>query len=239
MNVIAVVAAGASLAGALITVVLGAVFERRRQRAERTQARLDLAERYSQPLLAAASALASRLGNADARQVEEFTTADGARGARYLDYLRYETLYRIGRYLCWVHLIARELRVMDLGNEQRNRELVRRLGAVQHAISDRTGDLTFMLLGGEQWALGELMVDPDSPDGDPRCISYIAFRERMTDPSFARWFIGLRADVDSLAADLPRALPRIRRIRAALHDLIQLLDPHRLWEPFDETEPAG
>ncbi|MFF5992791.1 hypothetical protein [Prauserella flavalba] len=234
-NAVAVIAALISVSGALVTVVLGARFERRRQLEQRRQERLDHTDRYSGPLLAAASALASRLRNVmDPEQITEFSAADEPRSQRYLDYAINETMYRIGRYLCWVHIVSREVRVLDFGNEERNRELVRRLAAVQGAISSRDGDLTFMLLGGEQWALGELMIDPDSPADDPACISYVAFVDRLDDPAFARWFQPLQQDIAAYIPDPARARPRLTAITEALDELIALLDPRGIWVPFNE-----
>ncbi|TKG73190.1 MULTISPECIES: hypothetical protein [Prauserella] len=238
-NALAVIAALTSVSGALVTVVLGARFERRRLLEQRRQERRDHTDRYSGPLLAAASSLASRLRNVmDPEQVKEFSSEDEQRGQRYLGYAINETLYRIGRYLCWVHITSRHVRVLDMGNEERNRQLVRRLAAVQRAISSRDGDLTFMLLGGEQWALGELMVDPDRPADDPGCISYVKFVDRLDDPKFARWFQSLKQDIAAYISDLERARPRLTAITEALDDLILLLDPRGIWVPFDESIDA-
>lgn len=235
-NALAVIAALTSVAGAVVTVLLGARFERRRHLDQRQQERQEHTDRYSGPLLAAAGSLASRLRNViDPRQIDEFTSADDQRSQRYFDYAVNETLYRIGRYLCWVHIVSREIRVLDLGNEERNRELVLRLGAVQHAISSRDDDLTFMLLGGEQWALGELMVDPDRPTDDPRCISYVRFVDRLDDPRFAHWFQPLKQDIAAYLQNPGRALPRLTAITKALDDLVTLLDPRAIWVPFNES----
>ncbi|MGW5647976.1 hypothetical protein [Saccharopolyspora sp. NPDC003762] len=238
-NALTVIAALTSVVGAIVTALLGARFERRRHLEQRKQERQDHTDRYSGPLLAAASSLASRLRNVmDTDQINEFTSVDDQRSRRYLDYAVNETLYRIGRYLCWVHIISREIRVLDLGNEERNRELVLRLGAVQHAISSRDGDLTFMLLGGEQWALGELMVDPDHPAEDPRCISYVRFADHLDDPRFARWFQSLKQDIATYLQNPAQAKPRLIAITKALDDLVALLDPRGIWAPFDESIDA-
>lgn len=232
-NLVAVLAAITSLTAALATVLLGAYFEHRRQRAHRENTRQDVADRYSQPLMASASALASRLGNATTGQIREFTTTEGERGDRYRDYLLHETLYRLARYLCWVHIISRELRVLDLGNQERNRELVLRVATVQREMSRRDIDLTFMLLGGEQAALGELMAERDGPDGEPRCMSYVTFRERVdSDPGFRRWFEPLIQDIASLATGPERGAARLAAVRAALMELVEVLDPEHIWVPF-------
>lgn len=233
-TVVAVIAAVTSLAAAITTVLLGAMFERRRHAEQREHERQDHADRYSQPLLAAASSLASRLGNATPQQVREFSTTGGE---RYRSYLIHETLYRVARYLCWVHIITREIRALDLGNEDRNRELVKRIASVQHAISNRDGDLTFMLLGGEQAAIGELMVERDGSDSEPRCMSYVTFTERFDiDKRFHRWFDSLLTDLTAFAADPSHGGERLERIRAALNRLIELLDPKQIWVPFRDSD---
>lgn len=140
--------------------------------------------------------------------------------------------------------------MLDLGNEARNRELVLRLGAVQHAISRRGGDLTFMLLGGEQWALGELMVAAVRPADDLRCISYVEFVisyvefvDRLEEPRFDRWFQSLKQDIATYLSDPEAAQPQLTAIATALDELVALLDPRGIWVPFDEninaTRAAG
>ncbi|MGH3357920.1 MAG: hypothetical protein ACRDO7_03895 [Nocardioidaceae bacterium] len=221
--------------------VLGAVFDRRRRDSERDQARQDRAERYSQPLMAAASSLAARLGNAmDVKQVEEFAGRRKHYAARFEDYMVYETLYRLARYLCWVHLVTRELRVLDLGNRERNRDLVTRIADVQAAMNRRSDDLDqelpFLLLGGEQSTLAELMIERDLPDGEPRCMSYVTFRTRLQDESFRQWFEPLLHDIRAHPTAPMKGGQRLKAVETALYALIDVLDPDRIWIPFQEAD---
>ncbi len=57
------------------------------------------------PLLQAAHTLLTRLDNVGKfNQIEEFPKLP----PRFRDYARYETVYRIARYLCVVHMVWRE-----------------------------------------------------------------------------------------------------------------------------------
>lgn len=249
---VAVIAAITSLAGAIATVVLGAVFERRRHveqhelerrrlveqhelerqddAAQRAQKRQDRTDRYSQPLMDAAQALASRIGNAlDERQVNEFRDAEARYAERYARDMRYESLYRYARFICWMHIVIGEIRVLDLGNERRNEALVKKLSKVGQALSERNGQL-FLLLGGEQRTIGELMVESDE-QGGRRCISSIEFKRRIDrDRDFIEAFTPLSADLMAYVGDPSKGRGRLEKTRAALEELIRLLDPREIWD---------
>ncbi|MFC4002647.1 hypothetical protein ACFS2C_04045 [Prauserella oleivorans] len=236
MNTVSVVAATISVAGALVTLLLGALIESGRRRAQRREARRDLASTYSEPLLQAAASLASRLGNAEIGQITEF----GSRlPERFRDYAVYESMYRFARYLCWVQIIASEVHFLDLGTRRRNRRLVEHLAAVQVVISDRHtyGNLAFQLLGGEQWALGSLLVEPvRDGNGRSRCMSYVEFRRRLgSDPEFRRWFEPLERDLNDLLDGRRDGRERLDALEAQLRRLIRFLDPARVWAPFDDA----
>lgn len=231
MNTVSVLAAGVSLASALVTVVLGAVFERRRTSSERRARLRHRSRRYSEPLLQAATAVRSRLGNA--HQFAMFRDAD----ERFRDYAVYESLYRVGRYLCVVHLLWREVRFLDFGGRRHNKELIERVAAVRSVLNDYSGELRaspFLVLGGEQEAIGELMIDPASDEaGPPRCLSYPDFRERLDDdPRFARWLGPLEKDIRLLVTTGERPA-RFVPLEPALDQLIKFLDRHRVWRPWN------
>jgi hypothetical protein len=227
-NTVSVLAAAVSVAGALATVVLGAIFEHRRNQAQRRTQLRHRASRYSVPLLQAAYSLHARLGNVDLTQIGEFR--DGP--DRFQEYARYESLYRFANYLCIVQTMRREVDFLDLGHRKHNRELIERLGAVGQALSNRELG-PFLILGGEQRAIGELLVDPDSPEGGPpRCMSYPAFRDRMRDDAgFARWFEPLLKDIDALMEN-PTIPPRLKAGREALDKLIDFLDTRKIGLPW-------
>ncbi|ONI88073.1 hypothetical protein ALI22I_20245 [Saccharothrix sp. ALI-22-I] len=231
MNAVPVLAAVVSVAGAVVTVVLGAVFERRRTRAQRRAQLRHLASRYSVPLLQAAHSLRGRLGNTVPEQIKEFREGSD----RFRDYARHETLYRMAHYLCIVQIMWREVDFLDLGRRKHNRELIKRLVAVGSAIGNREFG-PFLVLGGEQRAIGDLMVDPDSPkDAPPQCLTYPQFRDRLReDTHFANWFKPLLDDIDAVitSATIP---PRLAHVTAALDELIQFLDKRKIGLPWAEA----
>lgn len=230
MNTVPVLAAVVSVTGAAVTVVLGALFEHRRTRTRRRAQLRHLASRYSVPLLQAAHSLRVRLGNTTPEQIAEFRQGPD----RFRDYARYETVYRIARYLCVVQILWREVDFLDLGRRRHNHELIRRLAAVGTSLSDRRLG-TFLVLGGEQQAIGDLLIDPKNPaDGPPRCLTYPQFRDRLReDNHYAKWFTPLLNDVDSLL-DTETIPPRLRRTAEALDELIDFLDKRKIAAPWGD-----
>jgi hypothetical protein len=234
MGVVTWVAAGVSLASAVATVLLGALFEQRRQRALREEARRGTVGRYAEPLLQAASALRLRLAEAVRRDLGGLLEepAEGAanrhRHQRDIDYYLYDTLYRFGCYLGWSRVLHREPRYLDVGSRERNRELMRLLGAVSAAVTAEAEDWTFQLWTGETWVLGDLMLDPDTSPGDAdRIISTVLFHHEIREnPDFVRWFAPLVEDFGRFAADRHAGRSRLIKVHNALGELIAFLDPH-------------
>ncbi|SDK86948.1 hypothetical protein SAMN04488074_107338 [Lentzea albidocapillata subsp. violacea] len=228
-NVVPVLAAAVSVTGAVVTVLLGAILERRRSRTQRRVRLRHVASRYSVPLLQAAHSLRARLGNTVAEQISEFREGPD----RFGDYARYESLYRLARYLCIVQIMWREVDFLDFGRRRHNRELIKRLVAVGGALSDRTTG-RLLVLGGEQRALGDLMIDPDGP---PRCLTYPQFRDRMRDERFAAWFQPLLDDIDAVVGGEP-VPARHAHVVKALGELTEFLDRRRIGMPWGD-EAAG
>ncbi len=232
MNTISTLAAAISVAGAVVTVGLGAWFEHRRNTSRRRAQLRHRASRYNETLLKAADSVRARLGNVP--QIPKFREAD-----RFRDYAIFETAYRIGRYLCVVHIVSQEVRFLDLGNRRRNQKLVERLGAVRGVLNDygTKYGTSFLLLGGEQEAIGELFVDTTpTGDGPPRCISYPVFRERFeTDERFARWLRPLVGEIEELV-DGGEVPARFADVRTALDELVEFLDRRRIWQPWNVGE---
>ncbi|MGP3922832.1 hypothetical protein [Streptomyces sp. 8N616] len=215
-----------------MTVMLGGLFEWRRQHSDREQARRDRVSRYRDPLLQAAAGLQARLGNTVAILSGRPVTQIAPGTARQDEYNRYESLYRLALYQGWVHILFREAGFLDLGSRRRNRRLVELLAAVRGAIAGhedhgRTG----VLQGGEQQLIGELMVVPEAADqARRRCLGYMEFRVKLeSDPEYARRFQPVLDYIDGLA-DAPEAgLKRLTAVHNTLIDLIDFLDPHRVW----------
>lgn len=154
--------------------------------------------------------------------------ANQHRHQRDVDYYLYDTLYRIGCYLGWSRVLHQEPRCLDVGNPERNRELMRLLGAVSTAVSAEAEDMTFQLWTGETWVLADLMIDPHAPRGDAdRIISALRFHHEIREnPDFGRWFAPLIEDFGRFAADRNAGGLRLIQIHNALGELIMFLDPH-------------
>lgn len=234
MGTVSLVSAVISVAGAVVTVTLGGLFEWRRQRSDREHARRDRVSRYRDPLLQAAAALQARLGNA-VRLLADLPVTEVARDdkARRDEYNRYESLYRFAVYQGWVHILFREAGFLDLGSRRRNRRLVELLSGVNAAIAghDDHGQ-TGVLQGGEQQLIGELMVASDGSDqARRRCLGYMEFRAKLdNDREYARRFQPIFDYIDgSLAKNPVGGLRRLTVVHNALIDLIDFLDPHQVW----------
>jgi len=181
---------------------------------------------YRDPLLDAAQTLQSRIYNiVDQSYLERYLTCGEEDEERYArDY----TVFAIAEYLCWVEIVRRELRFLDAGEVDRNRQLLSHLTRTQVSFQTDRIDAPFQIFRGRQRAIAELMMVPTNAPEGPRseCLGYATFRRRLdTDAEFASWFGRLRADVDVVAASGPEADVRLARLQHDLIDLIDFLDP--------------
>jgi len=209
--VVAVVSAVVALVGAVVAGLMTTWSAQRTRRYEnlleaqrRELSKAEQAEvvlsRYRQPLLAAAHNLQSRLYNiVDQAYLTLYLHCGDSDQERYArDY----TIYVLAEYLCWAEIIRRDLRFLDLGSEDGNRELVRKLDATHRAIGREKAPRALRLFRGEQRAIGELMMAPTGDPGSARyeSLGYVQFCARLDDDlSFARWFQRLRDDIDKVA----------------------------------------
>jgi hypothetical protein len=208
--------------------------------AEQAEAMLS---RYREPLLAAAQNLQSRLYNiVHGRYLVAYLHCGDPDQERYArDY----TVYLLAEYLCWVGIIRRDLRFLDPGSQEGNRELVRKLEAAGGAISHEKLARPLRLFRGEQRAIGELMMIPTGDTGAARyeSLGYVRFCARLDDDQeFAKWFQRLRSDVDEVASTAPAEQTRLIALQNRLIDLIEFLDPDRLRLPSKYRErltPSG
>lgn len=251
MDTLSLVSAVVSVTGAFVTVAVGGLFEWRRQRADRENARRDHVSRYRDPLLQAAAGLQGRLYNVlQYLEGKPVTLVAALDTPRQIEYIRYESLYRFAAYQGWVHILFQEAGFLDLGSRRRNRELVRRLAAVNHAIAGHDDGRTGVLLGGEQQLIGELMVVPvESGRAWRRCLGYLEFHTKVTeDADYAERFAPVLDLIDRVAVRSPETYPadhrRLTLVHNALIDLIDFLDPHDVWvmgprarRPLPEPSP--
>lgn len=210
-------------------------------KAEKTE---EIISRYREPLLLAANSLQSRFHNGvGGEYLHRFLHCGDPEEERYA---RDFTVYAVAEYLCWVEIIRRDLRFLDLGSEGRTREFNRHLERVSWIFLDINEHLQpqFRIFRGQQRAIGELMM-VSAAGGGTECLSYPAFVSKLdNDPEFARWFKRLRQDVDTFVTQDWQGNIRQVHVQWALIDLIDFLDPNRIRltqnrEKLTETSQAN
>jgi len=225
--VVTLVAGAVSVAGATYSTVVAARIEEQRRARSKAELLDDLMARYRDPLLRAAFDLQSRLYNiAEQGFLRRFHTDEDPEAR---EYAATNTLYVIGEYLGWIEILRREVRFLDLGDQERNRVAVDLVDDVRQAfLTDRFGP-ALRIFNGQQRAIGELMSEQSTGPSDGKvrleCIGYAEFVTRLREPDFARWFTRLRADIDNMADAGEADLERLVALQNALVDLVEFLDP--------------
>jgi hypothetical protein len=203
--------------------------QREQDKAEQAEAVLS---RYREPLLLAAQNLHSRIYMIVKNKIlADYLHCGDPELERYgRDY----TVYVFAEYLCWIEIIRRDLRFLDLGTEARNRELVRKVENVQIAMSDVTLPRALRMFRGEQRAIGEVMMTPAAgvQSTANESLGYAQFCTRLDeDPSFTQWFKRLRDGMDQVASANETEQAQMVQVQHSLVDLIEFLDPQRLRLP--------
>lgn len=203
--------------------------QKAQSKAEQAEAILS---RYREPLLNAAQNLHSRLYTfVEHNALDSYLHCGDPDLERYArDY----TVYLFAEYLCWAEIVRRDLRFLDLGSEDNNRELVRLLEANQLAISSEGLPKPLRLFRGQQRAIGELMMTPTDDPGPAHyeSLGYVKFCEQLdNDPTFAQWFHRLRDDLDQVADAQHADQGELIALRHSLVDLIEFADPQQLRLP--------
>jgi len=204
--------------------------EKQRKAEDAAEVAARILHQYRDPLLDAAQTLQSRMAN---------IVANNYLG-RYLHcgdpdeerYARDYTVFALGEYMCWVEIVRRELRFLDVGDVDSNRLLLGHLNQTQVTLQSDAIRGPFQVFRGRQRAIAELMMVPTSATEGPRsdCMGYAAFVKRLDDDEdFASWFARLRADVDVVATRGHD--DRLVQLQNDLVDLINHLDPKLLRIP--------
>lgn len=211
-------------------------FEFQLERQKKQEDAAEVAERilhqYRDPLLDAAQTLQSRTFN---------IVANGYLGSflhcgdpEEEQYARRYTVFAFAEYMCWVEIVRRELRFLDVGDIDHNRQLMTRLLQTQVTLQSDKIRGPFRVFRGRQRAIAELMMQPTGATEGPKneCIGYAAFCQRLDeDPTFARWFQRLLDEVELLATrDYDW---RVVQLQNDVVDLIDHLDPKALRIPPD------
>jgi hypothetical protein len=239
--IITLISAALALLGALAAGVtasrsarLSDELERRRRRETQAEAAERILHQYRDPLLDAAQTLQGRIYNIVRQNyLGRYLHCGDADEERYA---RNYTLYAIGEYLCWVEIVRRELRFLDLGNIERNRKLLAHLTQLQFVFQTDRVKSPFRIFRGRQRAIAELMMVPTNAAEGPRteCVGYAAFDRRLdSDPAFAAWFARLSDDIDVVARSTDADNIRLFQLQRELIDLIDFLDPDAIRIPPD------
>lgn len=229
---VAIITSGTALAVSLGGVGVNVLSATRVRRAQT----MDVMARYRDPLLWAAFELRRRTYGIAAKDLLRRSLATGGRD---WEYAQTNTMFVIAQYLCWVEILRRGIRFLDLGDDAQNRRLVQLIHNItgSFAAMGFTDD-TLRLYRGDQRAIGESMILPAGlQDEDYECLGYAAFTRRLrSDPEFAHWFEPLRAGIAALAeADSPRT-DRLAALHNQISDLVDFLDPHAVRFPSQQRD---
>jgi hypothetical protein len=226
---VAMIASLTSLAVAVGGIPLSYLIAKRQQR----EHDLNLMTHYRDPLLQAAADLRSRLLTI---LVEDFLGRFLVNGREEQKiYAIRHTLFVFAEFLCWMEILRQGVSFLDLGDDARNRRLMRHITIIRRVMFDNQMDPLFWVVMGYQRALGELMIRPDDPSlvRARQCIGYAEFSSRLeTDSTFAHWFDGLAADISELAKREVVRTDRLVALEGAVVDLIDFLDPHNVRYPL-------
>ena len=231
-GIIGLASAGLALLSAVVAGVMASrstrqahELERERRRETQTEAAERILNQYRDPLLDAAHTLQGRLYNIVRQNYfGRFLHCGDPDEERYA---RNYTLFAIGEYLCWVEIVRRELRFLDLGDIQRSRRLLGLLTHLQHTFQTDSLPRPFRLFRGPQRAIAEVMMVPTNAAEGPRteCMGYAAFDRRLdSDPELARWFARLTEDIEVIARSGDAENERLVHLQRNLIDLIDFLD---------------
>jgi hypothetical protein len=241
--VLALLAGALSLFNSVYTTRLASRLEEERRAKTKAELVAELMARYRDPLMQAAFDLQSRIYNIVEQGFLQTHYCNGTDSTK--EYARENTLYVLADYLGWVEILRREVRFLDLGDEVANRAWTARLVAVRTTLLSDRYSPRFRVFNGQQRAIGEIMIVAGGDRaGRPETLGYAGFLARQRDPEFDRWFVDLRADLDTLAnePDLGHE-ERLVALQHALVELIDLLDPKHVRIQSSErhrlTERAG
>ncbi len=150
-------------------------------------------------------------------------------------YARDYTLFAVAEYLCWAEIVRRELRFLDLGNVDRNRELLAHLTKIQVTLQSDQVDSPLRIFRGRQRAIAEVMTLPTTATDGP--AQRMPGLRRLHPPAGHRprvrsWFAQLGQDIDVIATNTVEQNVRLVRLQRDLDR------PDRLPRPRRGTDPG-
>ena len=188
--------------------------EDRQAEAEKT------ARKFREPLGRAAYDLQSRIYNIIRSDFLNAYLKNGDERTR--TYAIKNTLFVIAQYFAWTELVRREIQFIDLGTDEKTRQLSALQDSIYSIWQTSNYHPLFRVFAGEQRAIGERILQKETTGTE--CLGYAGFLDffdRSQDPLLH----AVEADVGALGANLSLALPRLVALQHALVDLLDFLDP--------------
>jgi hypothetical protein len=231
---VAVISGSVAVAGIVLssyatvrTIRIQNELEMRRQQASSRGALEEVMARYKNPLLRSAIDLHGRIYSImEVGFVKRHLESDDT---EWREYAKTSTLFRIAEYFGWIEILRRGVQFLDLGDQERSRELTVQLQQISLAFANthQFPNAAFRLFRDEQRAIGELVIE--TIPGDQRgyqCMGYAHFVDRLdVDPAFARWFNRLSSEMDLMVDPVPGYMDRLTSVHDALISLLEFLDP--------------
>lgn len=186
--------------------------------------------RYREPLARAAYDLQSRFYNI---LEKDFIGVYLVRGSDHdRGYVIDNTAFLIAQYFAWTEIIRRDIQFLDLGQDQKSRDLAHLQDNIYALFQTDQQDFgaAFRVFAGEQRAIGERMTC--DTDRGTQCFGYAAFLDRLSQGPEPLFEV-LRDDVRALSTDQAAARPRLVALQNALIDLLKFLDPEFVRFPED------
>lgn len=182
--------------------------------------------RYREPLGRAAYDLQSRLYNILNQGFLNVYYTNGS--ARERSYALDSTVFLTGQYFAWTEIIRRDIQYLDLGADDKTRELARLQDTIGLLWQTNEFSPLFRVFAVEQRAIGERMIR-ESQRGQ-ECIGYATFLDEAHKQQ-DKLLDALRCDVRDVPTGLPGACPRLVALQNAIIDLLQFLDPDHIRFP--------
>lgn len=152
-------------------------FRREDLRQEQSYQRYRLMSRYRDPLLDASNDLQSRIFNIYEQKF--FVSFVIGKTGRDHEYGINHTAFVIAQYFGWMEAIRKELRFLDLGDDEKTRQFSAIRLEIQRVWAEGKMGNTCRFFAGVQRAIGERMLQV-RPEG-LECIGYADFLDRLRD----------------------------------------------------------
>lgn len=186
--------------------------------------------RWANPIFGAVDDLERRLGNIlnDDGYLALSPDASGQINPEWsisYDYFLPSTEFLFCQYFCWVRLLEEKLSFEFFEKQKEKDDFFEKVRAVRHTLTafpllglaDVPGAGDRQIFALQQRSLGEVVAV--SSNGESRCLTYSAFVEKRSDPTFALMLHPLTTFIDRLQPTDARRWRRLQLMAQALKEL--------------------